>query len=166
MAQSVEHHIGKVEVPGSNPGNSSKRKTTVSVVFLWKCNETSAARYSKNKIIRKKSLKVKESTAQVRAVVRRAKPFLSSLSCRTPNTAHALSYRDYRKQQNRNCCTNYCFSSVFHSDINPFYRISIYNRKYRLRVLHGYPRLTYYCFYNRLLAKQLPLFPLYNLYCL
>ena len=33
MAQSVEHHLGKVEVPGSNPGNSSKRKTTVSVVF-------------------------------------------------------------------------------------------------------------------------------------
>ncbi len=25
MAQSVEHHLGKVEVPGSNPGNSSKR---------------------------------------------------------------------------------------------------------------------------------------------
>ena len=24
MAQSVEHHLGKVEVPGSNPGNSSK----------------------------------------------------------------------------------------------------------------------------------------------
>ena len=23
MAQSVEHHLGKVEVPGSNPGNSS-----------------------------------------------------------------------------------------------------------------------------------------------
>ena len=26
MAQSVEHHLGKVEVPGSNPGNSSKQK--------------------------------------------------------------------------------------------------------------------------------------------
>lgn len=25
MAQSVEHHLGKVEVPGSNPGNSSKQ---------------------------------------------------------------------------------------------------------------------------------------------
>ena len=26
MAQAVEHHLGKVEVPGSNPGNSSKQK--------------------------------------------------------------------------------------------------------------------------------------------
>lgn len=26
MAQSVEHHLGKVEVPGSNPGNSSTKQ--------------------------------------------------------------------------------------------------------------------------------------------
>ena len=29
MAQSVEHHLGKVEVPGSNPGNSAINKNTV-----------------------------------------------------------------------------------------------------------------------------------------
>lgn len=29
MAQSVEHHLGKVEAPGSNPGNSSINKNTV-----------------------------------------------------------------------------------------------------------------------------------------
>ncbi len=30
MAQSVEHHLGKVEVPGSNPGNSSKAQALLS----------------------------------------------------------------------------------------------------------------------------------------
>ena len=34
MAQSVEHHLGKVEVPGSNPGNSSKNKYRRKAVFL------------------------------------------------------------------------------------------------------------------------------------
>lgn len=35
MAQSVEHHLGKVEVPGSNPGNSSKAKTTAIGGFFF-----------------------------------------------------------------------------------------------------------------------------------
>ncbi len=34
MAQSVEHHLGKVEVPGSNPGNSSIKKTPAMGVFF------------------------------------------------------------------------------------------------------------------------------------
>ncbi len=44
MAQSVEHHLGKVEVPGSNPGNSSINKNTVIVKCtpkvrqnFWRC---------------------------------------------------------------------------------------------------------------------------------
>ena len=34
MAQSVEHHLGKVEVPGSNPGNSSKKTTECGGFFF------------------------------------------------------------------------------------------------------------------------------------
>lgn len=36
MAQSVEHHLGKVEVPGSNPGNSSKAKALLTTKGAFK----------------------------------------------------------------------------------------------------------------------------------
>ena len=35
MAQQVEHVLGKDEVPGSNPGISSKRKRTPERVFFF-----------------------------------------------------------------------------------------------------------------------------------
>ena len=35
MAQSVEHRLGKAEVPGSSPGNSSKEIPRKAVFVLW-----------------------------------------------------------------------------------------------------------------------------------
>lgn len=37
MAQSVEHHLGKVEVPGSNPGNSSNANALLTTKGAFSC---------------------------------------------------------------------------------------------------------------------------------
>ena len=43
MAQSVEHHLGKVEVPGSNPGNSSKRGVAQLVARMVRDHEAASS---------------------------------------------------------------------------------------------------------------------------
>ena len=81
MAQSVEHHLGKVEVPGSNPGNSSKRGVAQLVARMVRDHEAASSSLATS---------TKAKTAYVRFLL-----------CMKKQTIPMIPYRYYFNNRNR-----------------------------------------------------------------